>query len=115
MARSRYIQTVKEGRASYEDAPWHVRDGIVVGPPFASDPWRGAGGGVELGARRGTAGPVQKPVALSPLTSSCSRQRLRRTMSTFSSSVYAAASISSSLSRSVAGIPARSWGCPGRC
>ena len=38
MARSRYIQTVKEGRASYEDAPWHVRDGIVVGPPFASDP-----------------------------------------------------------------------------
>ena len=41
MARSRYIQTVKEGRASYEDAPWHVRDGIVVGTPFASDPWRG--------------------------------------------------------------------------
>ena len=99
--RSRKVgRATRTPRGTFGTASWWVRRSPVTRG--------GAGGGVELGARRGTAGPVQKPVALSPLTSICSRQRLRRTMSTFSSSVYAAASISSSLSRSGAGIPARS-------
>ena len=57
------------------------------------------------GRSRGVAA-VQKPP--SPLTSCWSRHRARRTMSTFSSSVYPGASRISSRSRRGAGIPARS-------
>ena len=68
----------------------------------------GAAAAGAAGSPRVTAGvPVQNAPALNPLTSSWSAQSLRRTMATFSSSLYPDASMTSSRSRSGAGNPSQ--------